>query len=105
MDQTFNATGHNARNNINSIDNSTNVVHHAGPFGELRTAIEGGVTGDTEKTFLLEMLAELEAAKDQKSASERFQAFVSAAADYMTIVGPFLPALGHWVHNMASTLG
>jgi hypothetical protein len=105
VNQTFNAIGPNSRNNINSTDNSTNVVHQGVPFTELRKAIESGIRAGTERAELLEKLTALEAANDRESASQRFQAFVGAAADYMTVVGPFLPALGHWVHNLAASIG
>jgi hypothetical protein len=105
VSQTFNAIGPNARNNINSTDNSTNMVHERLPFTELRNAIQSGMSNEVERAVLLEKLSALETAPDRESASQRFQAFVSAAADYMTLVGPFLPALGHWVHSLAASLG
>jgi hypothetical protein len=104
VSQTFNAIGPNSRNNVNSTDNSTNVVHQAAPFAELRQAIASGIADATERAGILESLASLESAPDRESASKRYQQFIAAAADYMTLIGPFLPALGHWVHNLATSL-
>lgn len=99
MNQTINVHGHNARVNIGSTDISTNVVHQDGTFSELRKAIESGVSDDVERTAIIQKLSDLEAATDHDSGAKRYQAFISAAANHMTIIGPYLPALGHWVHN------
>jgi hypothetical protein len=104
VNQTFNATGPNARNNVNSTDNSTNIVHQGVPFAELRNAIESGIQDGTRRAAILETLAYLEAAPDRESGSTRYQQFIAAAADYVTLIGPFLPALGHWVHNLAAAV-
>jgi hypothetical protein len=104
VNQTFNATGPNSRNNVNSTDNSTNIVHQGVPFAELRKAIESGIEDGTRRAAIMETLAHLESASDRESGSTRYQQFLAAAADYMTLVGPFLPALGHWVHNLAATV-
>lgn len=40
--QTFNLNGDNARVNVDSIDNSTNVVRRDAPFAEVRNAVEAG---------------------------------------------------------------
>jgi len=98
--QTFNIHGPNARVNIDSTDNSTNVVHQGVPFSELRTAIELGVSDGVERTAILQRLSDLEAANDRESGAKRYQAFIAAAANHMTIIGPYLPALGHWAHNL-----
>jgi hypothetical protein len=100
MNQTFNVQGPNARVNIDSVDNSTNVVHQGVPFLELRKAIESGVSDGVERTAILQRLSELEGATDRESGSKKYQAFIAAAANHMALVGPYLPALGHWVHGL-----
>jgi hypothetical protein len=100
MNQTFNVQGPNARVNIDSIDNSTNVVHQVVPFSELREAIESGISDGIERATILERLAELERATDRESGSKKYQAFISTAANHMALIGPYLPALGHWVHSL-----
>ncbi len=100
MNQTFNVQGPNARVNIDSVDNSTNVVHQGVPFSELRKAIESGVSDGIGRTAILERLSDLEGATDRESGSKKYQAFIAAAANHMALVGPYLPALGHWVHSL-----
>lgn len=100
MNQTLNVTGPNARVNINSTDNSSNVVHEGLPFAEIRRAIESGVIDTTERAGILAKLGELEIVRDRESGSEKYQKFISAMANHMVILGPYLPALGHWVHSL-----
>ena len=100
MNQTFNVQGPNARVNIGSTDNSTNVVHQGVPFSELRKAIESCVSDGVERTAILERLSDLEGATHRQSGSEKYQAFIATAANHMALVGPYLSALGHWVHGL-----
>jgi len=103
VNHVFNVHGPNARVNIDSTDNSTNVVHQGMPFSELRKAIESGVSDGVERAAILQRLSDLEAATDRESGAGKYQAFIAAAADHMTLIGPYLPALGHWVHNLLVT--
>ncbi len=100
MNQTFNVQGPNARVNIDSVDNSTNVVHQGVPFSELQRAIESGVADSAERAMMLERLADLRKATDRESGSKRYQAFIASAHHHMALLGPYLPALGHWVHTL-----
>lgn len=100
VNQVVNVHGPNARVNIDSTDNSTNIVHQGVSFSELRKAIESGVSDGVERTAILQRLSDLEAATDHESGATRYQVFIAAAANHMTIIGPYLPALGHWVHNL-----
>jgi len=100
VNQVFNVHGPNARVNIESTDNSTNVVHQGAPFSELRRAIESGISDGVERIAILQRLSDLEVATDRESGAKRYQAFIAAAADHMTLIGPYLPVLGHWVHNL-----
>lgn len=100
MNQTLNVTGPNARVNINSTDNSSNVVHNGLPFANIRRVIESGIHDDNERRDILTKLGDLEAAQDRESGSERYQKFISTVANHMVILGPYLPALGHWVHSL-----
>ena len=97
VSQTFNVNGINARINIGSTDNSTNVVHVIAQFSEARKAIEAGISDSIERAEILKRLDKLEQATDRKSASESYEAFITAAASHMTLIAPFLPALANWV--------
>jgi hypothetical protein len=100
VNQTFNVHGPNARVNIDSTDNSTNMVCQGAPFSELRKAIESGISDAVERAAVLERLSDLELATDRESGAKRYQAFIASAANHIAIIGPFLPALGHWAHSL-----
>jgi hypothetical protein len=102
VNQTFNVNGPNARVNIDSTDNSTNIVNQGIPFSELRKAIESGVADGVERATILEKLADLEMATDRESGSKRYQSFIASAHHHMALLGPYLPALGHWVHTLVA---
>jgi hypothetical protein len=104
VSQTFNLHGPNSRINFSSTDNSTNVVHQASPFGEIRAALEQGIADATERTRLQTALKGLEVSTERESGTKRYEEFISAAANHMTLIAPFLPVLGHWVHNLAASL-
>jgi hypothetical protein len=103
VNQVFNLHGPNARVNIDSTDNSTNIVHQGVPFSELRKALESGVSDGVERTAILQRLSDLEAVPDRESGAKGYQAFIAAAANHMTLITPYLPALEHWVHTLLAT--
>ena len=71
MNQIFNVHGPNARVNIDSTDNSTNIVSQGIHFSELRKAIESGVADGVERATILERLTELEMATDRENQGRR----------------------------------
>lgn len=92
---TYNVTGPNARVNLHSHDHSTNAVtfwSSASVFVEARKALEA-VSDENERTKLQASLDALEAARETPDYATRFAGFVQLAANWMTIIGPFLPAL------------
>jgi hypothetical protein len=90
---TINVQGPNSRVNIDSVDNSVNVVRQGASFSDLRRAIDAGVADAMERATIQERLSELEQAKDQKSGWERYAAFMAITADHLTVISPFLPLL------------
>lgn len=90
----INVSGPNARVNINSTDNSTNVSNSGSIFGDLRTALETGIADESYRGALLAEVDKMEASQsDPGQFAKAFQSFVSLAADGMTIITPFLPQL------------
>jgi DNA-binding MarR family transcriptional regulator len=88
----YNVTGNNARINIGSHDNSTNVVNVGGTdelFDRLEQAIREGVADASERERVLASARELRATPD----NARLSAFLQAGANVATIINPFLPAL------------
>lgn len=90
----FNLTGSNVRVNLNSTDNSVNLMksQNEAVFTDLRQAILGGVEGELQAK-LLAGVTELEKAHQTPNFNVRFQEFMTVAANAITVVGPFLPAL------------
>jgi hypothetical protein len=92
----YNLTGPNARVNIQSIDSSTNVVVEVEPaelFGRIRAAIDQGVQDGELLKKLQEKVTELEKTQGTPSFAARYKEFIALAANHMTLLAPFIPAL------------
>jgi hypothetical protein len=91
----YNVTGPNARLNIGSVDSSTNVVNVAPVelFTKIQRTIEERVIAEQERDELLARLADLQSAQSTPAYPEQYQRFIAAAANHITILAPFLPAL------------
>lgn len=85
-------SGMNARANLGSTDQSTNQIVQGDVFGDLKSAIESGVTGD-EQVRLLTALDDMKSKRGSSDFADAYQRFISAAANHMQLVAPFLPAL------------
>ena len=92
--QHFHIYGHNSRVNMNSTDNSVNIstVSSDQLFVQLREAALS-VTDEPDRVAILDRLDELEKAQDSNGLFAAYQSFIASAAQYMTIFGPFVPAL------------
>jgi len=95
-------TGPNSRVNINSTDQSINTVVGGGLFEQIRGALDEGIRSEGEREQLKRLLNEIEAARDRKSFASSYQALIASAADHMTIIAPFLPALTDLLKNFTS---
>ncbi len=100
MSTTYQLTGHGSRVNVNSTDNSTNVVEVSEDkiFSQMRQDITASVRGD-ERGTILEKLSALEKARNTPSFAQRYAEFIGVAANHMAIVAPFLPALAAMVQQ------
>ncbi|SFB10799.1 hypothetical protein SAMN03159496_01906 [Rhizobium sp. NFR07] len=91
---TIHVSGSNARVNLNSTDNSSNIVNNNRVFSELRAAISEHVSDDSARVLLLNSVDDMDAAKaDKPNFLNAYQHFIATAADHITVVAPFLPAL------------
>jgi hypothetical protein len=92
--QNFYIHGHNPRVNMNSTDNSVNVTSVSGDqlFVRLRDAVRS-VTDEAERVEILSKLDALQQARGSNGFLDAYQSFIASVADYMTIFGPFIPAL------------
>lgn len=86
--------GPNSRVNSNSIDASVNTVSTTSSpvFVQLREAL-AGVEDEEQREELLSCVVQMEASQGSTEFMARYQAFVQAAANHMTVVAPFIPAL------------
>lgn len=74
---------------------SITAEQHSGVFDDLRRAI--GHVGE-DKQRLEEAINEMEAHKDEPTGFARAYAkFIGLAADHLTVINPFLPALGSFL--------
>lgn len=86
----YNISGPGARVNIGSVDKSVNVVtvSTAELFSRIREKLPPDVSPEVRAR-----LDELEAARGTPEAVSAYQRFMAAAANHMTLLAPFLPAL------------
>jgi hypothetical protein len=91
----YNVTGPNARVNVQSQDSSVNVVNvnTSELFTNLKATLEKNVADESLKSQLLQAVQQMEAAQNGDSYTQKFQNFMALAANCMTLVTPFLPAL------------
>ncbi|MBX9936744.1 MAG: hypothetical protein K2Y10_09140 [Burkholderiaceae bacterium] len=87
--------GHiNGKVNINSTDNSTNITIDSSPiFGGLSSAISNAPIEEKQKTQLLAKVEELKQAEGTDGFVQKYKEFMQNAANHMTVVAPFIPAL------------
>jgi hypothetical protein len=98
---TIHQHGAQPRVNLNSNDRSVNILSVAEQevFSEIRTALQEGVSDEGRRQDILEKLADFQLAIHQPTSVEKFQAFINSAASYMTLIGPFIPALTDMLHR------
>lgn len=90
----FNLTGPGARINMDSVDQSTNVieVNSERLFAELRGILGREADGD-ELRRLQEKVDELEAAMGTSGFAAKYADFIALAANHVTALAPVMPAL------------
>jgi hypothetical protein len=91
---TYNVSGTGARININSADSSVNTVSTGvyEVFTQLREAADQ-VIDPIAKGQIQISVTEMEQAHGSSGFLQKYQAFITAAADHISIFGPFIPAL------------
>jgi hypothetical protein len=91
-----NIVGDHAKVNVNSTDNSTNTVttNSATLFTEMLKAVSQIAT-KSERETIAATISAMSAAQERQDRTflSKYQDFMSAAANHMTIFAPFLPAL------------
>lgn len=92
---TFNLHGAHSRVNIQSQDNSVNTSNQITEnlFADIRQTVQNHVQNDSDRTRILSNLEELEAAKGTSNFIKKYQDFIASAADHLSLLSPFIPAL------------
>jgi hypothetical protein len=90
-----NITGNNARVNIHSTDNSVNQVGRGSDevFSQLIETVRAQIGEAGARDKLLELVEDMRQGSNTGSFKGAYQRFISAAAEHITIIAPFLPAL------------
>src|ERR1700730_4735570 len=91
----YNLTGASPRVNVNSVDSSVNVltVDSETLFSDLAKVIREQVEGTELRDQLSATVQQMEQTCGTPEFTSRFQSFIALAANCMTIVLPFIPAL------------
>ena len=87
--------GHiNGKVNINSTDNSTNIsTDSSSIFGSLSNAINNAPIEEKQKVQLMAKVEELKQAEGTGGYIQKYNEFMQNAANHMTVISPFIPAL------------
>ena len=83
------------RVNLNSVDNSNNVVNIQAHevFQQIRDLLEAGVEDDEERAALLQSVNEMEAAHETQDFIAKYKDFMGLAANHITVLTPVIQAL------------
>lgn len=93
--------GANSRVNVASTDQSVNTVfvQPNEVFAKIRTEIKAAIADAAEREEVLRRLADLEEAQGTPLFTERLGTFLAFAANWTTVIMPFLPALTELAHK------
>ncbi|MBK6365986.1 MAG: hypothetical protein IPF65_01675 [Polaromonas sp.] len=80
--------------NINSTDNSTNIAFESSPiFASLTDAISNSQIETAQKVQILAQVDAMKQAQGTTGFLQKYKDFMQNAANHMTVVSPFIPAL------------
>ena len=85
----------NARVNLNSVDNSSNIINIQAreTFQKTRHLIETSVEDFEQRDLLLQSVDDMEAAHQSVDFVARYKQFMGLAADHMSVLAPIVPML------------
>jgi hypothetical protein len=90
---TGDAIGKNSKINQSTTDNSSNAVSQNVVFSEIEKAVIAQVSEPEIQSVILNANTEMQQASDQRALLAAYNKFISAAADHIQVISPFLPAL------------
>lgn len=85
--------GHQNRTTVNGTDASTNSLS-IDVFEQVQSAITNNVEQAADREVLLSLLKQMGEQKGSSGYRDLYNKFLIAAANHMTVLAPFLPALG-----------
>lgn len=91
--------GNNPRMNVNSTDNSTNVVSASNDVFVQMYEKARSITDENEREAIVAKLEELQRARGSGRYVQAYQDFIALAADHITVFGPFMQVLAQWLTN------
>ncbi|MEH7526760.1 hypothetical protein V7149_26395, partial [Bacillus sp. JJ1503] len=88
----YNVQGNNAKININSNDNSHNIVNIAPEnlFNELRKVLVEGIQDRQHRRDIIDAVDDMEESQGQSSFIQNYQKFIALAANHMVLLTPFI---------------
>lgn len=91
----YNLNGANAKINNHSNDHSVNIINMSSTdlFDEIRNVLNNNITETNELNSLKEAVAEMENNQNTSTFNQSYTKFITSAANHMTILSPFIPAL------------
>lgn len=88
----YNINGYNAKVNINSHDESINSVN-INPDSVFDKLIEVIQKNLAESNEIIELVNEMRSERGKPTFLQKYQNFIAATANYISIIAPFIPAL------------
>ena len=86
----INISGNHSKVNINSVDNSINMLQI--PFDKIYEKLNE-IEDETVRNESKKCLKELEESNDSESYKSKYVKFINTVSDYVSVIAPFLPIL------------
>ena len=97
----YNLNGANSRINNNSTDQSINIVDMSPSdlFDEIRKVLKENISDEGELKSLREVVNEMENSQNTSKFNQVYTKFITSAANHMTLISPFIPALSQMIQS------
>jgi hypothetical protein len=87
--------GNQNRTTVNGVDSSTNTLS-IDVFEQLQSAVTN-IDNAADRDALLELIKQMDAKKNTTGFKDAYTSFLVSAANHMTVLAPFLPALASYI--------
>lgn len=88
--------GHQNRTTVSGVDASTNTLS-IDVFEQLQSAVTTNIDNAADRGALLELIKQMDAKKNTSGFTDVYTSFLVSAANHMTVLAPFLPALASYI--------